>query len=588
LSHTWGDAEVSYQEWIYARAQRVPCIPWGLVRDEDEVDRIKAKSGYLKICKACEMARRDGYQYLWVDTNCIDKTSSAELSEAINSMYDWYAGSGICYAYLDDVPPAQSESPAETLEELAAEGSAFRRSRWFTRGWTLQELIVPDELGFFSKDWTLLEARSHLASLVTEITSIPKQILYGCSHHLLSRFPVAQKMAWAARRKTTRVEDRAYSLLGIFGINMPLLYGEGQRAFRRLQEEILKRSTDKSIFVWQSPEPYELNLPHKPYGGVLAQSLLAPSPSHFGGSSAVSLGQFVRIDLISINNVGITFPPRVVETLHHSLFVAMFRVYCTCDDLQVEIGIPLRKLGADHSSFMGLHSLYPAQYIHIFGLQQSPRKNGGYIDTTVCQESISRPPLGLFPSRRPTWRRGGDEGVGVLVCLPLGMAGFRLQCSCPVMPGDRMEPCFFLKRVNPVLFRGILIFERGDEHTERLGVVFAVRTDGGGLAEAWGCKMAGLSLQGGGDSYTAAADQLDAVTSDGEMNLEGGHELWISNANESKAEMQPRAYPGQAARRSTDSLSVHSSVVAVVYLARSDAEEADGGGVKIGPSSLNG
>ncbi len=192
-----------------------------------------------KILNACRVAREHGYQYIWIDSCCIDKQSSSELSEAINSMYAWYERADVCYAYLADVPP--DENPRKS-------GSAFRRSRWFTRGWTLQELLAPNNLVFLSMDWARLGAKDELANLVSYITDIS---IHALVRTQFGHFSVAQRLSWAARRETTRVEDRAYSLLGLFDINMPTLYGEGERAFQRLQEEILRRIPDPSILAWR-------------------------------------------------------------------------------------------------------------------------------------------------------------------------------------------------------------------------------------------------------------------------------------------------------------------------------------------------
>ncbi|PIL28693.1 hypothetical protein GSI_08737 [Ganoderma sinense ZZ0214-1] len=192
-----------------------------------------------KIRDACRLARQKGYRYIWIDSCCIDKSSSSELSEAINSMYKWYGLAAVCYVYLADVPPGQNPHYKR---------SAFRRSQWFTRGWTLQELIAPFWVEFVSKDWTPIGSKLALVDLVENVTKIDYKALL----HLepLEEFSIAQRLSWAAGRKTTRKEDRAYSLLGIFNIYMPILYGEGDHAFRRLQEEIMQRIPDQSLFAW--------------------------------------------------------------------------------------------------------------------------------------------------------------------------------------------------------------------------------------------------------------------------------------------------------------------------------------------------
>ncbi|KAK4231829.1 HET-domain-containing protein [Podospora fimiseda] len=199
----------------------------------------KEEKGIEKVLGACAQAAEDGFKYIWIDTCCIDKSSSAELSEAINSMYQWYGDADVCYAFLSDV--TSDEDPHE-------EDSSFRESRWFTRGWTLQELIAPPIVVFYDCNWVEIGTRSSLQSLCVEITQINAEYFDTMN---LSQFSAAQKMSWAASRETTRI-DMAYSLLGLFGINMPLLYGEGAKAFIRLQEEILRLSEDDSLFCHRS------------------------------------------------------------------------------------------------------------------------------------------------------------------------------------------------------------------------------------------------------------------------------------------------------------------------------------------------
>ncbi|OJZ92803.1 hypothetical protein ASPFODRAFT_202564 [Aspergillus luchuensis CBS 106.47] len=238
LSHTWGQDEVTFQDMQTPTATK--------------------KLGYAKIKHSCERALQDSLDYVWVDTCCIDKTSSAELSEAINSMMAWYAQSKICYAHLADVPP---------ITDQGLDKAAFSRSRWFTRGWTLQELIAPAELVFLAQDWSDIYEREILAGLISDITGISTSFLQvrlfseSLKFELMST-SIAERMSWASNRETSRVEDMAYSLLGIFQVNMPLLYGEGSAAFRRLQEEIIKYSDDQSLFAWSFRAP-EHDLSHK-------------------------------------------------------------------------------------------------------------------------------------------------------------------------------------------------------------------------------------------------------------------------------------------------------------------------------------
>jgi len=210
LSHTWGpdSDEVTYRD-----------IVSGTGTD---------KAGYDKIRFCDDQARRHGLLYFWIDTCCIDKTNSAELNEAINSMFKWYRNSAKCYVYLTDVS-ATDTSPSSWE-------SAFRASRWFTRGWTLQELLAPPSVQFFSKQRSLLGDRTSLQQQIYEITGIAKPAL---CREPLDGFSVEERFGWAEARRTKREEDWAYSLLGIFGVFIPAIYGEGKaNAIRRLRAEI--------------------------------------------------------------------------------------------------------------------------------------------------------------------------------------------------------------------------------------------------------------------------------------------------------------------------------------------------------------
>ncbi|EIW61091.1 uncharacterized protein TRAVEDRAFT_86691, partial [Trametes versicolor FP-101664 SS1] len=193
-----------------------------------------------KIKAICKVARDAGYKLVWIDSACIDKSSSAELAEAINSMFELYRLADVCYVYLVDVPDSKEDPEHHT--------SMFQHSRWHGRGWTLQELLAPKEVVFLTASWTFLGTKCSLVHALTLATNIDSNILLGRAP--LSSASVARGMSWAASRETTRIEDEAYSLLGIFGVHMSPIYGEGRNAFLRLQEEIIKTIPDQSIFAW--------------------------------------------------------------------------------------------------------------------------------------------------------------------------------------------------------------------------------------------------------------------------------------------------------------------------------------------------
>ncbi|OIW23836.1 HET-domain-containing protein [Coniochaeta ligniaria NRRL 30616] len=307
LSHTWGPEEVTFQDWLYVTKQNP--ARWGWVYIDEEIKKIKAKTGYAKITAACRQANKDGSDWIWVDTNCIDKTNSAELSEAINSMFMWYRRAQICYAFLADV----SSTSAEDCDK---ENSDFRNSRWFTRGWTLQELIAPRDLVFLSNQWIPISRRDKLDNTVRDITKIPTSVLnnnllffgFGFEHPC-----IAEIMSWAANRRTTRIEDRAYCLLGLFDINMPLLYGEGSKAFLRLQLELTHRTTDLSFLAWQGFRDVAFTLP-----------ALAANPGVFSGAENVEYRtkSWAPISL-RVTNLGLSLRLPLVETLDPHLTFAV-------------------------------------------------------------------------------------------------------------------------------------------------------------------------------------------------------------------------------------------------------------------------
>jgi hypothetical protein len=226
---------------------------WGADADEVTFEDVtgntgKNKPGYAKIRFCGEQAMRDNLQHFWIDTCCINKANKAELSLAIQSMFRWYRNAAQCYVYLSDVLASPSE--ADTGLKVPAWESDFRGSKWFTRGWTLQELLAPSLVDFFTRDWKRLGDKRSLIQQVHEVTGIPHLALQGAA---LSQFSVNERLRWSEHRHTTRVEDKAYSLLGIVNVDLAPCYGEGvDGAFRRLHDEIYRterciqdlRSTD--------------------------------------------------------------------------------------------------------------------------------------------------------------------------------------------------------------------------------------------------------------------------------------------------------------------------------------------------------
>lgn len=236
LSHKWKDGEVSYH-------------------DVAKYDYAEHK-GYGKLLNACQRAAEDGFEWIWVDTCCIDKSSSAELSEAINSMYDWYASAVVCYALLDDYD----------------EQYGLSHCRWFSRGWTLQELIAPRSVEFYDNTWTEIGTKRSLKDAIATITGINMAVLDGAHP---SKCTFAERMSWMCGRKTTREEDIAYCLLGLCDVNMPLLYGEGaKKAFFRLQEEILSATEDHTLLMWDHRALSATNTAD-------GDTILAPTPGLF-------------------------------------------------------------------------------------------------------------------------------------------------------------------------------------------------------------------------------------------------------------------------------------------------------------------
>ncbi|KAI0746118.1 heterokaryon incompatibility protein-domain-containing protein, partial [Earliella scabrosa] len=256
LSHVWakegmeGYPEKTYQDVLEAQTKSKKSR-------RSVFSHLRSK----KIEQASRVTKAHGVNYIWIDSCCIDKTNGPELSEAINSMYQWYGQAKICYAFLDDViDPTDSTMSVQPLDDAVATDEAqpqtspgtaltdLQYSGWFRRGWTLQELIAPREVLFLSRSWSLLGSKHTLGPRIAGITGISIDVLRNerAPHHV----PIADHMSWADRRETTKKEDMAYCLIGLFKVTMALKYGEGNFAFIRLQRAIMKRNPDQSILAW--------------------------------------------------------------------------------------------------------------------------------------------------------------------------------------------------------------------------------------------------------------------------------------------------------------------------------------------------
>ena len=240
LSHVWTrPGEPRYPEQTYQDVRQIQ-------RQHAGADSVVPFFSE-KVRGFCERARADRFTLAWADTCCVNKTDDEEMSEAINSMFSWYRDASVCNAILSDVDYHGNDN-------LGYE-DAFRRSRWFTGGWTLQELLAPKTTLFFSSQWYPLGSNLTLAPRIADITGIPRDILVHVKP--LNEVNASGRISWAARRQTTRTEDEAYSLIGLLGVKMSISYGEGRAAFFRLQEVAAKQLHDSSIFVWGPVLPYQ-------------------------------------------------------------------------------------------------------------------------------------------------------------------------------------------------------------------------------------------------------------------------------------------------------------------------------------------
>ncbi|RYP42809.1 hypothetical protein DL768_010207 [Monosporascus sp. mg162] len=330
LSHTWGD---DCEELTF--------------RDVEEGKFDKPGVGSVKFRGSCRQAEKDGLGYVWIDTCCIDKTNLVELSEAINSMFRWYKRASLCYAYLSDVPG--DDNPRK-------HGSKFQTSRWFGRGWTLQELLAPKDLRFYNSAWGYLGNKGTMRAVIGKITGVPRQFLLGITE--LHSASVAQRMSWAAGRDTKRKEDLAYCLLGIFGVTMPMIYGEGgEQAFFRLQEQIMKTTRDDSILAWG------LSVKESPIGEpgqVTAGRILAAAPSDFANSGQIVSRELSTMPLNSLDLSGGSLRMHL-SLLTTSAGKTIGLLNCgPSRDIQQVVGIPLAKVASESDQYFrpkGCHAM---------------------------------------------------------------------------------------------------------------------------------------------------------------------------------------------------------------------------------------
>lgn len=283
LSHTWEqDQEVTFEDLVDNQNSK-----YRRLRTSLRLHPPSGQRGYKKLQFCAQQAKRDGLRYFWVDTCCINKQDSEELSRAINSMFQWYKYATKCYVYLSDVSTARvGDVPWQ---------HAFARSRWFTRGWTLQELLAPTAVEFFSREGKCLGTRLELRQTIHDITDIPLEALSGAP---LSKFGVDERLSWANERQTTREEDEVYALLGIFDVKLPFIYTEGyDQALRRLLDAIERRNMASMDQLDQEKHTLKSTLPYRRDRDFISRKSLAMIHDRFEGSAAC-------ISLVGLGGVG--------------------------------------------------------------------------------------------------------------------------------------------------------------------------------------------------------------------------------------------------------------------------------------------
>ncbi|KAI1205007.1 heterokaryon incompatibility protein-domain-containing protein [Annulohypoxylon truncatum] len=363
LSHTWISPrdEITYQDFKH--------------RKGDIDDGIFKQRGWEKLKRYCDRASKDGWEWAWMDTCCIDKTNPADTQEAINAMFRWYQNAGICYAYLNDIEvnrviarpnltdvnfPLDSDlDDIASKDNVADPDSSLRQAlrplliqaKWFTRGWTLQELLAPPYLVFVDKAWRRMGTRESWAVEIKEASRIEARYLTTFSPTDFTSCSIAMRLSWASRRETTLEEDETYSLLGLFGISLPLIYGEGRwRAFNRLQRELITVYNDDSIFAWKA-EQSSSQCFHGPQrkDSNLGWGILAPSIREFWDASNVNAFGFYGYSF-SMTNRGLEINAKRWRRKDDPT-ICLIRLNCGLEPSN-HISIPLNH---DYDSYNRIH-----------------------------------------------------------------------------------------------------------------------------------------------------------------------------------------------------------------------------------------
>ncbi|KAM0256340.1 hypothetical protein ACHAPA_012195 [Fusarium lateritium] len=396
LSHTWisSKEETTYQDMK--------------TRKVDINNDVYKQKGWSKLRRYCDRAAKDGWDWAWMDTCCIDKTNPADTQEAINAMFRWYQRAGICYAHLEDLDVVrdvkdmdlpQNVDFDETIGSQNAANSSgplhkalerfFIKAKWFTRGWTLQELLAPHHLVFVDCAWRRIGTRESWALEIQRASNIEARHLTSFEPTDFASCSTAMRFSWASGRETTVEEDETYALLGLFGISLPLIYGEGQRqAFNRLQRQLITVYNDDSLFAWKEQQANSAN--SAPKWGILARSV-----KDFWDSSKVkALGHYGNT--FSMTNQGLEITAKYWRQ-NSELNAAIICLNCSIgSDSSQKIGIYLSyDADADAYHRIRIHQLCDMSLINFNDWKDERTREpiiiraNNYSDRLVCSSIFS-------------------------------------------------------------------------------------------------------------------------------------------------------------------------------------------------------